>query len=300
MAAEPRPLRMERHMTDAESLMWQGEQRDPVLRSSFTGVTFLDRAPDVERFRRRMRKAVATIPRLRQRVVESPAGLSPPTWVDDPGFDLAYHVRHVALPAPATDRELLDLAALLFEDAFDPARPLWQFTIVDGLEGGRAALIAKMHHTISDGVGAVRLSAMFIDLEPDPAEDDDEPVIPEPSAGQPSVLELAGQAIRRPLDLGRMALSGVAGAVANPGEVSETVWAAFRQLFVSDTDHSGEWAGKRSGGRHFEITTADLDRAKAAAKHLGGTINDLYVAAVAGGAGSYHRAKGVDVEELRA
>ena len=286
-------------MTDAEALMWQLE-RDPVLRSSFVSVTFLDRPPDMARLRRRMRGAVAQIPRLRQRVVESPGVLGTPTWVDDPSFDLDYHVRHIALPAPAAERELLDLAALLYEDTFDPTRPLWQFTVVEGLEGGRAALIVKMHHTISDGVGAVRLSAMFIDIEPDPPEPDDEPAIPEPVVADQSLLEMANDAFRRPFDLGRMTLSGVAGAVTNPVDVSETVWAAFRQLFVSDAAHSPLWAGRRSAGRHFEILSADLERGKAAAKRLGGTVNDLYVAAIAGAAGSYHRAKGTTVDELRA
>src|SRR4051794_28217673 len=137
--AEPtaRPLRMESRMSDAEVLMWQIE-RDPLLRSAFSTVTFLDRSPDVERFRRRMIKAVAGIPRLRQRVVAGgPVGLGTPVFANDPDFDLDFHVRHIALPAPATDRQLLDLAALWHEDAFDPVHPLWNFAVVDGLEGGR-------------------------------------------------------------------------------------------------------------------------------------------------------------------
>src|SRR5438874_6610863 len=129
-----RPLRMERRMSDTEAVMWLVE-RDPIMRSAFSLVTLLDQAPDLERFKRRMAKAVVAIPRLRQRVVAAPAGLGPPSWADDPDFDLDFHIRHVALPPPATNRHLLDLAALLQEDAFDPARPLWQFTIVDGLNG---------------------------------------------------------------------------------------------------------------------------------------------------------------------
>src|SRR5437870_2491410 len=108
----PRTLRMDRRMSAAESMMWQIE-RDPTLRSSFSSVTFLDRTPDVERFRRRMLRAVASIPRLRQRVVNAPAGLGPPSWAEDPDFDLDYHIRHVALPAPAGVRQMLDLAAVL-------------------------------------------------------------------------------------------------------------------------------------------------------------------------------------------
>src|SRR5919199_259211 len=82
--------------------------------------------------------------------------------------------RRLALPAPGDDRRLLDDAAILYQDAFDPARPLWQLTIVEGLDGDRAALLAKMHHTITDGVGGVRMSAMFLDVERDAP---DEPVL---------------------------------------------------------------------------------------------------------------------------
>src|SRR5436305_10308861 len=174
-----RPLRFERRMSDAEALMWTIE-KDPALRSSFLQLTLLDSTPDFERFRRRMDRAVRVLPRLRQRVVNPPARFAPPEWADDPSFDLDFHVRRLALPAPGSERQLLDLAALVYEDAFDRARPLWQLTIVEGLEGGRAALLAKMHHTITDGVGGVRLSLQFLDLSPDAPDPDDVPD-PEPA-----------------------------------------------------------------------------------------------------------------------
>src|SRR5688500_2185633 len=136
-------------MTDTEALMWAIE-RDPTLRSAFLNVTFLDRAPDFGRFLDRMAGAVVEIPRLRQRVGESLR--SPvPEWVEDAEFDLGFHVRRIAVAPPGTDRDLLELAARLYQDALDPARPLWQLTVVEGLEDGRAALLAKMHHTITDG-----------------------------------------------------------------------------------------------------------------------------------------------------
>src|SRR4051812_31409953 len=208
----PRPVRAPGRMTDAEALMWVVE-REPGLRSSFSSVTFLERLPDLDRFRRRMAAAVAQIPRLRQRVMEMPAGIGAPAWVDDPWFDLDYHVRHLGLPAPGTRRQLLDLAAVMHEEAFDPDRPLWQFTIVDGLEGGEAALIAKMHHTISDGVGAIRRSAMFIDVERDPQEPAGAPG-PLPSRPGPSWFEVASSSLRRPLEVGRLAAGATAGLVA--------------------------------------------------------------------------------------
>jgi diacylglycerol O-acyltransferase len=88
-------------------------------------------------------------------------------WVDDSNFDLRYHVRHMALPKPGTMRQLLDLASLIACDAFDRTRPLWQFVVVDGLKGGKSALIEKLHHTIVDGEGGVQLSLQFLDFERD-------------------------------------------------------------------------------------------------------------------------------------
>ena len=147
----------DRKMSDAEGLMWRLE-KDPHLSSTFANVTLLDRAPDFDRLLRRLDRAVHVIPRLRQRVQPVPANLSAPTWVDDPNFDIRNHVRHVALPKPGTLRQLLDLACLLTADSFARTRPLWQFWVIDGLRGGKSALLQKMHHTIVDGEGGVRLS----------------------------------------------------------------------------------------------------------------------------------------------
>jgi WS/DGAT/MGAT family acyltransferase len=284
-------------MTDAEALMWVVE-REPGLRSSFSNVTFLERLPDLARFRRRMLAAVAQIPRLRQRVVGMPGGLGPPAWVDDASFDLDYHVRHLGLPAPGTRRQLLDLASVLHEEAFDPDRPLWQFTIVEGLEGGEAALLAKMHHTISDGVGAIRLSAMFIDAEPDPEEPSEPATVP---SGPPtSWLDIASSALRRPVDLGRLAMGAAAGAVSNPAGALGTAVAVARQAIVTDPARSPLWERRRSTTRRFETLTAELEPALRASKLLGGTFNDFYVTALAAAAGAYHRQMGTPVDELRA
>src|SRR5829696_4064100 len=131
-------------MSDAEGLMWRLE-KDPHLSSTFANVTILDRKPDFEKLRRRMERVVVRIPRLRQRVQTAPGNVSAPVWVDDPDFDLSLHLRRIALPKPGTERQLLELATLITADPFDRTRPLWQFVIVEGLKGNRAALIEKLH-----------------------------------------------------------------------------------------------------------------------------------------------------------
>src|ERR1700730_5817164 len=104
--AAERTIRAGRRLSDAEALMWMVE-RDPVLRSSFVSITLLDQPPDMDRFRRRMAAAARGIPRLRQRVINPPAIIGTPLWTEDQSFDLDYHVRHVALPEPGTERQLL-------------------------------------------------------------------------------------------------------------------------------------------------------------------------------------------------
>ena len=190
-------------MSDQEALMWSLEQ-DPVLRSTFANVTFLDRPADLDRLRDRLLKAVEDIPRLRQRVVDAPGGLQAPAWVDDPLFDIDFHLRRVAVPPPGTEREVLDLAAVISADPFDRARPLWQFVLVEGLEGGRGAMIQKLHHTITDGEGGVRLSTKFLDLQRDADAplDEGQDAPPEPPPAR-SALGNVADAVGRPLGLAR-------------------------------------------------------------------------------------------------
>src|SRR4051794_3966777 len=191
------PLRFERRMSDTEALMWALED-DPVLRSTFANVTFLDCVPDLDRFRDRMRMAIEALPRLRQRVYDAP-GIANPEWVDDPFFDLDFHVRRVAVPHPADERAVLDLATQLSVDPFDRARPLWQFTLVEGMADGRAAMVQKLHHTITDGEGGIRLSAMFLDVERDAKE----PLggVPEPAVIEDGQGQSAGDVVRNAMKI---------------------------------------------------------------------------------------------------
>jgi hypothetical protein len=105
------------------------------------------------------------LPRYRQRLAWPPGGLLRPCWVDDPRFDLAYHVRHAALPHPHGEAELSALAGRLFAQPLERTRPLWEVHLVDGVEGGRFALVAKIHHALADGVSGVdRISSVYAPL----------------------------------------------------------------------------------------------------------------------------------------
>ena len=143
-------------MSDAEALMWNVE-KDPWLASTMGTLLVLDRPVDADYFRRRIAGAVASIRRLRERAAPRLGRLAPPLWYPDADFELGYHLRHIALPPPGDQDQLLETAVRLLQDPFDRTRPLWQFVVVDGIRGGKSALIEKLHHTIADGEGSVKL-----------------------------------------------------------------------------------------------------------------------------------------------
>ncbi|MEY4174646.1 MAG: hypothetical protein RI900_1811, partial [Actinomycetota bacterium] len=251
----------DRKMSDAEGLMWRLE-KDPHLSSTFANITLLDRAPDFERLVRRLDRAVHVIPRLRQRVQPVPANLSAPVWVEDPNFDIRNHVRHIALPKPGTLRQLLDLASLLTADSFDRTRPLWQFWVVDGLRGGKSALLQKMHHTIVDGEGGVQLSLQFLDFERDAPEPP--PLEPEQfaSAAAPSdplpsdmLRDLLTGSLRMPIGLMRQIKDLLSDPTGIPGAGSaaaDTVRGIMQQLGDIEAAKSPLWTA-RSLHRRMEV-----------------------------------------------
>ena len=154
--------RFDSRMNQSDTTLWRIE-RDPSLRTTIVGIAILSEAPDWERLRTRIEDISWEIPRLRQKVAEPTLGLGTPRWVQDPGFDIGYHFRRMVAPPPGNLQTVLDIAGPIAMAAFDRARPLWEFTLVEGLADGRAALIQKIHHSVTDGVGAIRMARIAFD-----------------------------------------------------------------------------------------------------------------------------------------
>jgi diacylglycerol O-acyltransferase len=291
-------------MTDVEAVMWHVEQ-DPFLSSVFGSVTVFDRLPDLDRLVGRLARMAAVIPRLHQRVVSGPAWLAPPVWLVDPDFDLRYHLRRAAVPAPGDRAALYELACNFIQDPLDRRRPLWQYLIVEGVDGQGAALVQKMNHAVTDGVGGVRLAEQFIDLTAD-AEDPPGVDLPAPATGDGAALWAgAAHTLAQAADAGRAFVEGIAGdlrhpsrALARPAAVLDAAGSMSRQVVISDRSRSPLWT-RRTLRRSMLAFDADFDDAHRAAKALGGSLNDLFVTATAGAAGAYHRHFGVDVDALR-
>ena len=285
-------------MTDAEGLMWRLE-KDPYLSSTFGNVTILDRKIDFDHLRRRMDRAVHVIPRLRQRVQPAPANLNAPLWVDDPQFDLDYHVRHLALPKPGSVRQLLDLATLITADPFDRTRPLWQFVLVDGLSKGRSALIEKLHHTITDGEGSVKLSLQFLDFErdaPEPPSDHgrgrSRPRSTRTVRAAEAMRDLVAGSLRMPIGILRQFRDLLADPAQMPSAsaaAADTVRGILSQLSDVDQARSPLWTAAVAAAPPRGAALPASRTRSWRAKRLGGTLNTAFMTAAAHAASEYHR-----------
>ena len=303
----------EERMGDSDALTWTIE-RDPLLRSTIVSTWLLDRMPDLDRARAKLEHTTRIIPRLRQRVAEDPLGVAPPRWEEDPYFDLAYHVRRAGTAGKGTLRDFLDFAEPIAMQSFDADRPLWELTLVEGLEGGQAGVVLKVHHAMSDGVGLVRMTASLIERtrEAEPADPRVAAVEPEPiSDAEPwSPLDEAIDALRyqatRRLDQGMTAASavvqGLSSLVRHPRtsvkNAAELAGSAGRLLAPASEPMSPVML-ERGLTRRLHAFTRPLEPLKRAGKLVDGTVNDAFVAGIAGGLRRYHEACGQSVTELR-
>ena len=256
--------------------------------------------PPFDRFCEHVRTRLNLVPRFRQRVTEVPLGLSNPVWVDDPGFDLDWHVRHLALPRPGNMAQLRELVGRVMSEPLDFARPLWQLYLVEGLEGGRHAAISKTHHALVDGVSAVDVGTIMLDPNPEGTEmeiaeervDADEP--------SPEMLLVRGarDRIRRPLSVARKA---ALGAVTMPRETAGRV---IRTAEGFTSLAAGGPTAKRMSinveiGRDRRVGFAHttLDEVKSARGDTGATVNDVVLSVATGALRAFLERRGDEVPD---
>lgn len=298
-------------LSGLESVMWRLGS-EPGLSAAVGTVSLLERAPDLARLAARLDRAAEAVPRLRQRIVPSSLPGLAATWQDDPTFAIDHHLHAVDVTGThsAEIDQILDGAARLVAGPFDPDRPLWEILVATGLPDGRAALVQRMHHAITDGEGGIRLSEQFVDATPDEALPTPDPFVgadAEPlttTLGERVVLaasEGVGAAARAAVDATRWAVQGVADpdrfARAGAG-VLDAAASLRRQLLVVDGPRSPLWA-ERSSSRRLVAATVPFAGMRAAATTLGVSVNVVFVTAVLRGAATYHRSLGSPVEELR-
>jgi len=242
------------------------------------------------------------VPRYRQKLALVPLGQGRPRWVDDPHLNLRYHVRSTALPSPGTEEQLRALAGRVFAQPLDRDKPLWEVWLVEGLEDGRFAMLSKTHHSLVDGVTGVDIMTVLFDTSPDPAAPPDpgRRWLPRPV---PSSVQLLGEALveraTMPGELARTARAllraprqiawGVVHAAAGVGAMA---WAGMNPAPASP------YNAAIGPHRRFTWVRTELADMKAIKNELGGTVNDVVLASIAGALGRHLRRRGQNTDGL--
>jgi WS/DGAT/MGAT family acyltransferase len=294
-------------MAPTDALFWYAESALPEFRPIIAGLYVLDRAPDPHGAEAAAQAALSLVPRLRQRVVEAPLQIGLPQWLEDEHFDPAYHMRHVSLPAPGTQRELLDLVGAFFATPLDRQRPLWESYWIDGLEGGRSAYLFKVHHSVVDGVGSVAILDALTSRDPK----DPPPRVVMARRRHSATIslgarlrELAREQAANSSRIAQRVFEVPLAAVAHPREAAEGAVRTVRGLWgmLADATRSpvrDPLAVQGSGlSRRLDVAEIPLERLRKIKAALGVSINDVVLAALAGALRAYHQERHVHAREL--
>src|SRR5271165_7268687 len=213
-------------------------QEGPVSHMHIGGVTIVEGAPPRrEEFLEQIRMRLHLVPRYRQKLAHTALDSGRPVWIDDPSFNLDYHVRHTALPAPGGWEQLQDLTARIFSQQLDRSKPLWEMWLIEGLPDDRFALITKTHHSLIDGIAGVDLATVLFDLsrEPPPIRHSGRPWQPH---SEPGPAELVSAGLRGAVRVGVELAEGAVDALLHPDHalarareaaegIGEIVWAGL-------------------------------------------------------------------------
>ena len=241
-------------------------------------------APAQEKFLAYLAGRLPRVPRYRQKLRTVPFRLGRPVWVDDPRFDLGYHVRRTALPRPGGDQQLAGLMAQVMSQRLDRDHPLWEYWVVEGLSQDRWALISKVHHCMVDGVSGTDLYRAVFDVSPEPSA----PAADDRTAGaEPSSVELAARASLDNVALPARDALALGSAAADPAGALRVTADTARGL-AKLAPALGPAAGSSLQGpigsqRRFTWARASLEDVKVIRRELGGTVNDVVLAAISGG-----------------
>jgi WS/DGAT/MGAT family acyltransferase len=265
-------------------------------------MVFEGSAPDYDELVAQVFSRLHLVPRYRQRLAFVPLGQGRPVWVDDPHFNVNFHVRHTALPRPGGDEQLKRLAGRVFSQSLDRSRPLWELWLVEGLSDDRFAVLSKTHHALVDGVSGVDIATVLFDTsaEPLPVAAPEHEWAPRPL---PSGAQLLADALLERATVPGEIVRGVKATLRGPRHVAGRMAQALGG--VGAMAKAGLQAAPPSPfnvpigpHRRFTWVRGELAEFKAVKNALGGTVNDVVLAAVAGALGRYLRQHGEPTEDV--
>ncbi len=265
-------------------------------------MVFEGQAPTYDELVEQIGSRLHLVPRYRQRLAFVPLNQGRPVWVDDPHFNIGFHVRHTALPRPGGDDKLRRLAGRVFSQSLDRSRPLWELWLVEGLSDDRFAILSKTHHALVDGVSGVDIATVLFDASPDPmpVAGPDHEWIPRPL---PTDAQLLADALLERATVPAEIARGVRATLRGPrhvaGRLGEAVGGVGAMARAGlQMAPSSPFNVRIGPHRRFTWVNGDLNQFKAVKNALGGTVNDVVLAAVAGALGRYLRMHGEPTEDL--
>jgi len=288
-------------LNPTDAALWDIE-RDPKLRTTIVGAMSLDRPVDTDALWHMMEVGTRRAPQLRQRVVSNIAGVGVPHWEIDPDFDLTDHVRVVEVDDAVDEAMIASVAEPMASEPFDRDLPLWEFVYL-APPAGRSAIVMKVHHSLTDGVGGIGLLDELLDRDPDAGLPDlDEVPIPVPGARPSTEPADRERWLERAAVTPWQAASAATTAAFHPVKSATGAWEAARsagRLLAPSGDPLSPLFTDRGFQRRIGMGDLDLPRLHDAAARHDCTINHAFFAGTIGGIVAYHRALGADVEHLR-
>src|SRR5215218_3615246 len=267
---------------------------------------FEGEAPPYEELLAQLDTRLHLVPRYRQKLAFPPFTQARPVWIDDPHFNPRYHVRHTALPEPASLEQLRNLSGRVLAQRLDRTKPLWELWLVQHVEGGRFAVISKTHHCLVDGVSGVDIATVIFDVEPTPPPPPDPPPAwsprPEPSAAT-LVADALAERVSAPLDAARLAAQAFTHPDKAVGRLARAAGGLGAMVRAGVQGAPASPYNQQIGPhRRFAWVDGDLAQFKAIKDALGGTVNDVVLTAVAGALRTHMQTNGHEVDgiELKA
>jgi WS/DGAT/MGAT family acyltransferase len=239
------------------------------------------------------------IPRFRQKVMFVPFGAGRPVWVDDPDFDLDFHFRKGAVPKPGGRKELADYVQRIHSRQLDRSKSLWEIYYIEGLEDDHVAVLNKVHHAMIDGMSGMDIATVLFDLGPEPRVVEPEPYVPEPAPSPRDLLiNTLREGITHPV---RSAIGNLAMAVRTPEIVlrrAQEMVAGFGSILAAGTPPKSPFNRAVGPNRRFAMAEAPVSDFKAIKNALGGTVNDVVLASVAGALHRFLKRRGEPTQGL--
>ena len=287
-----------------DSAFLQLEERSAAHMHVASVMIFEGQAPSLQELIDHILSRLHLVPRYRQRLAHVPYGQGRPVWTDDPHFNPRYHIRHTALPRPADEAALTQLAGRLFSQRLDRSKPLWEIWLVERLVGDRFALIAKAHHALVDGISGVDITTVLFDAAPDALD------VPRPPASWtarplPGRAKLLGEALLERATVPREMARSVRALLRTPGRAIAHLGrdiasvGATTLTAVKDPAPASPFNVDIGPHRRCAFIDADLAKLKAVKDALGGTLNDVVLTSVTLALGRYLRREGVATEGLK-